>query len=86
MPIRSAQSQLDQLYTVWDDLISGKVASYSIGDKNITLQNISDLRAIIKELEACVVASETGPVLPYMGGNANAPGPNNIGIRTTEWS
>ena len=72
MPIRSAQSVLDQLYTVRDDLLSGKVASYSIGDRNITLQNLTELETIIQQYEAVVVASESGVVLADMSGPANA--------------
>ena len=72
MPIRSAQTTLDQLYAVRDDLLTGKVASYSIGDRNITLQNLSELETIIQQYEAVVVASESGPVLADMSGPANA--------------
>ena len=71
MPIRSAQSVLDQLYAVRDDLLSGKVASYSIGDRNITLQNLTELETIIQQYEAAVVAAEHGPVIADMSGWAN---------------
>ena len=74
MPIRSAQTTLDQLYAVREDLLLGKVASYSIGDRNITLQNLSELETIIQQYEAVVVASESGPVLADMSGPANMSG------------
>jgi hypothetical protein len=80
MPIRSAQTTLDQLYAVRDDLLTGKVASYSIGDRNITLQNLQELESIIQQYEAVVVASESGPVLADMSGPANWPG-----VRTTNY-
>ena len=73
MPIRSAQTTLDQLYAVRDDLLTGKVASYSIGDRNITLQNITELEAIIQQYEAIVVAQENGPIVADMSGPANQP-------------
>jgi hypothetical protein len=69
------------------DLLTGKVASYSLGDKNITLQNMADLDLIIQRLEAVVVSAESGPILPFMGGAANAPGPGSGGfLNTCEWS
>jgi hypothetical protein len=74
MPIRSAQSVLNQYYAVRDDLLAGKIASYSIGDKNITLQNMQDLEEIIQQYEAVVVASETGVVLADLTGAANVSG------------
>jgi hypothetical protein len=74
MPIRSAQSVLDQYYTVRDDLLAGRIASYSIGDRNITLQNMTELETIIQQYEAVVVASESGPVLADMSGPANMSG------------
>ena len=80
MPIRSAQSVLDQLYAVRDDLLAGKVQSYSLGDRSITLQNLSELETIIQQYEAVVVASESGPVLADMSGPANWPG-----VRTTNY-
>jgi hypothetical protein len=80
MPIRSAQSVLDQYYTVRDDLLAGRIASYSIGDRNITLQNMTELETIIQQYEAVVVASESGPVLADMSGPANWPG-----VRTTNY-
>jgi len=64
---------LDQLYAVRDDLLAGKVASYSLGDRSITLQNITELETIIQQYEAVVVASESGPVLADMSGPANQP-------------
>jgi hypothetical protein len=72
MPIRSAQTTLDQLYAVREDLLLGKLQSYSIGDRNITLFNIQELEQIIRNYEAVVVASESGPVLADMSGPANA--------------
>lgn len=74
MPIRSAQTTLDQLYAVREDLILGKLQSYSIGDRNITLFNLTELETIIRQYEAVVVASETGPVLADMSGPANMSG------------
>jgi hypothetical protein len=82
MPIRSAQSVLNQLYAVRDDLLTGKVASYSIGDKNITLQNLQDLETIIQHYESVVVASENGPVVADMSGLANT---NGVPLRTTNY-
>lgn len=73
MGIRSAQSVLDQLYTVRDDLLSGKVASYSIGDRNITLQNLTELETIIRQYETVVLSSENGVVLADMSGVTNQP-------------
>jgi hypothetical protein len=81
MPIRSAQTTLDQLYAVRDDLLTGKVASYSIGDRNITLQNITELETIIQHYESVVVASESGPVLADMSGPANSIS----GLTTTQY-
>lgn len=75
MPIRSAQSVLNQLYTVRDDILQGRVASYSLGDRTITLQNLSDLETIIQQYEAVVVASESGPVLADMSGPSNQGSP-----------
>jgi hypothetical protein len=74
MPIRSAQTTLDQLYAVREDLLLGKLQSYSIGDRNITLFNIQELEQIIRNYEAVVVASESGPVLADMSGPANMSG------------
>jgi len=56
MAIRSTQSVLDQLYAVRDDLLTGKVASYSMGDRTITLQNMQDLERIIQNYESAVLA------------------------------
>ena len=75
MPIQSAQTTLNQLYEVRTNLLLGKVASYSIGDRNITLQNLSELEKIIQQYEAAVVASETGPVLADMSGPSNQGSP-----------
>jgi hypothetical protein len=75
MPIRSAQTTLDQLYAVRDDLLTGKVASYSIGDRNITLQNLSELEGIIQQYEAIVVRQENGVVLADMSGPSNQGAP-----------
>jgi len=71
MPIRSAQTTLDQLYAAREDLLTGKLASYSIGDRNITLLDLDVLNKAIAEMEAVVVASESGPVLADMSGPAN---------------
>jgi len=71
MAIRTAQSVLDQLYAVRDDLLSGKVASYSLGDRSITLQNLGELEKIIQQYETVVVASTTGIVVADMSGAAN---------------
>lgn len=79
MPIRTPQTTLDQLYAVWDDLMSGKVQSYSIGDKNITLQNMNDLKLLIERQEAVVVATESGVVLADMSGPASQPAPGVFG-------
>lgn len=73
MPIRSAQTTLDQLYAVRDDLLTGKVASYSIGDRNITLQNITELETIIQQYESVVVAKENGPIIADQSGLAGVP-------------
>ena len=82
MPIRSAQSVLNQYYAVRDDLLSGKLASYSLGDRNVTLLDMEALNTAIAQMEAVVVASETGPVLADMGGLANTSG---IALRTTNY-
>jgi hypothetical protein len=65
---------------VRDDLLAGKVQSYSLGDRSITLQNLQELESIIQQYEAVVVASESGPVLADMSGPANWPG-----VRTTNY-
>ena len=71
MAIRSAQTTLDELYAVRADLLAGKVASYSIGDRNITLQNLTELEKVIQQYEAIVEATEHGPTLADMSGPAN---------------
>jgi len=56
MGIRNPQTTLDQLYTVRDDLLTGKIQSYRIGDRDITLFNLKDLEQIIQRYESVVVA------------------------------
>jgi hypothetical protein len=75
MPIRSAQSVLDQYYAVRDDLLSGKLASYSIGDRNVTLLDMSALESVIQQYEAIVVRQENGVVLADMSGPSNQGAP-----------
>ena len=82
MPIRSAQSVLNQYYAVRDDLLSGKLASYSLGDRNVTLLDMEALNTAIAQMEAVVVASETGPVVADMSGLANT---NGVPLRTTNY-
>ena len=73
MPIQSAQTTLNQLYAARTDLLTGKLASYSIGDRNITLLDLDVLNKAIAQMESVVVASETGPVLADMSGYSNQP-------------
>ena len=58
MGIRNAQSQLDALYAAYDDLIAGKLQSYQMGDRQITLFNIKDLQKIIWIMESAVTANQ----------------------------
>lgn len=71
MGIRSAQSVLDQYYAVRDDLLSGKLQSYQIGDRNITLFNIKDLDKLIQIYESAVVANT--PIYADLSGITGLP-------------
>lgn len=84
MAIRTAQTTLDQLYAVRDDLLTGKIASYSIGDRSVTLQNLRELEEIIQQYEAIVVAQDHGPALADMSGQANA-GPSSTPFHVTNY-
>ena len=57
MGIRNLQTTLDQYVAVQNDLLTGKVASYTIGDRTFTLQNLKDLEQIIQRFESAIVAS-----------------------------
>jgi len=57
MGIRNAQTTLDQYYTVRDDLLTGKIQSYMIGDRQITLINMKDLDKMIQYYESAVTAN-----------------------------
>jgi hypothetical protein len=59
MGIRSPQIELDQLYIVRDDLYSGKLASYTLGDKTVSLLDMKALNDRIAQVENMVTA-ETG--------------------------
>jgi hypothetical protein len=82
MPIQSAQSVLNLYYAVRTDLLTGKIASYSIGDKNITLQDMSELERIIQYYESAVVCAENGIIVAGMGGASDVPAP---GSPATGW-
>ena len=56
MGIRNLQSTLDLYINLQNDLLTGKVASYTIGDRTFTLQNMKDLETIIQRLESATVA------------------------------
>ena len=75
MGLRSADATLQQLYTVRDDLLTGKVQSYQMGDRNITLFNLTELEAIIRNYENIVMASQ--PIVADLSGVPNfTPFPN----------
>lgn len=59
--IRDPNTTLQQLYAAFDDLISGKLQSYTLGDRTITLFNLDELRKVIAIYEAAVMEAG-GPV------------------------
>jgi hypothetical protein len=71
--IRDPGVTLAQYYLVRDDLLLGKIASYSIGDRNITLQDMTALEKIIRELESAVAG--VVPVVANIQQPANMPNP-----------
>lgn len=58
MGIRNPQQTLDQLYAVRDDLLTGKLQNYTIGDRTINLFNLKDLDLIIQHWESAVTANQ----------------------------
>lgn len=66
MGIRNLQATLDKYVAVQDDLLSGKIQSYTIGDRTITLQNMTELEKIIQSFESAVVSAT--PIVADMGG------------------
>lgn len=70
--IRDPSVTLAQLYAVRDDLLTGKVQNYSLGDRNITLFNLKDLEDIIRQYENAVAAG-AGPIIADLSGIVNQP-------------
>ena len=62
MPIRSANTYLQQLYLIRDKLLRNEIQSYSIGERNFTLFNLTELEKIIRDVECAVVAEENGNI------------------------
>jgi hypothetical protein len=71
MGIRNAQATLDMYVEVQNDLLTGKIASYTIGDRTITLQNMKELEEIIQRLENVIIAGI--PIIADMGGISGFP-------------
>ena len=46
------KSTLDKLYDAYEALISGRVKSYMIGDRQLTYQSLPDLAEEIRKMEA----------------------------------
>lgn len=69
MGIRTADSVLQQYYALRDDLISGKVASYTIGDRTFTLQDMPQIEKIIQYYESASTAGQ--PIYHDMSGACN---------------
>ena len=69
--VRDPQTTLDQLYTVRDDLLTGKLQAYTIGDRSITLLNMTELDKMISKYENLVLAKI--PVHADLSGIAHLP-------------
>lgn len=74
MGIRNLQTTLDLYVAVQTDLLTGKIQSYTIGDRTITLQNMKDLETIIQRLESAVVSGT--PIIADMSGPSSGFGPS----------
>lgn len=70
--IRDPSVTLKQLYAARDDLISGKVQNYSLGDRNITLLDMRELETMIRQYENAVAAG-AGPVVADLSGIVGQP-------------
>lgn len=71
MALQDPQVTLDLLYAARNDLLSGKVQSYSIGDRNITLLDMTALDKLISKYEN-IISSGT-PVQADLGGMVHMP-------------
>lgn len=69
--IRDPQTTLQQYYTLRDDLITGKVASYSLGDRQITLQDLPEIEGIIHLYENVVASAQ--PIYTDISGVVHNP-------------
>ena len=69
--LQDPQVTLDLLYAARNDLYSGKVQNYALGDRNITLLNLTDLEKVISKYEN-IVAAKT-PIFADMSGIAHVP-------------
>ena len=56
--IRDPNVTLQQYYTLRDDLLTGKVQSYTIGDRTITLLDMDVLDQLIRRYEMAVASSQ----------------------------
>ena len=65
--IRNLQSTLNLYIDVQNDLLTGKIACYQIGDRTVSLQNMRELENIIQALESAATANIQ--LYHYMGGN-----------------
>jgi hypothetical protein len=69
MALQDPNSTLTLLYGVRNDLLTGKLQSYSIGDRTITLVNLDSLEKIITKYEGIVAAAT--PIYADLSGIAH---------------
>lgn len=69
--LESVQTTLTALYAARADLLSGKVSSYTLGDRTFTLLDLEALDRRIASYEARYVASK--PIYADMSGIAHMP-------------
>jgi len=69
MGIRNLQATLDLYTAVQEDLLTGKIQSYTIGDRTITLQNMKDLEMIIQRLESALISGT--PIYADLSGTSS---------------
>lgn len=66
------QVTLNRLYAARTDLLNGKLQNYSLGDRSITLFNLTELDDIIKRYESRLAGII--PIQADLSGIAHAPG------------
>jgi hypothetical protein len=64
--MQDAATTLRQLYAARDNILAGKVATYSVGDRSITLLDLNTVEQLIEKYENVVAAGV--PVIADLSG------------------